>query len=158
MTFHPSGCMRAKKGTSMKRIFGFLLSTALLIAPAWAGPLVSSQGPILQANQSAKISTSSAGLTQVVVGSTASSATQRIYVINWNVMANGTTTFQWEYGTGTNCGTGTQALTGAYPLTAQTGAAIGAVGPVLILPPGNSLCFNLGSAVAVAGSFAYVQQ
>ena len=55
------------------------------------------------------------------------------------MIAAGTTNFTFEYGTGANCGTGTQALTGAYGLVAQFGAAKGSgLGPVLVVPAGNA--------------------
>lgn len=87
---------------------------------------------------------------------------QRIIILNWNVIASGTTTFQLVYGTGSNCGTGTTELTGPYALTAQNGLATGSIGPQLIVPPtasgsGQALCMNVGSAAQVSGSLAYVQ-
>ena len=71
-------------------------------------------------------------------------------------MAAGTTSLTWEVGTGTNCGTGTTALTGAYPLTAQQGAAKGnGQGLVWLVPPGNELCALNSAAIQVSGSISY---
>ena len=74
------------------------------------------------------------------------------------MIAAGTTNFTFEYGTGSNCGAGTTALTGAYGLVAQFGAAKGSgLGPVLVVPAGNALCAVNSAAVQVSGSLAYTQ-
>src|SRR6185437_3394497 len=83
------------------------------------------------------INISTATTTQLV----ALSAGKSIYVTSWDVISGGTGNITLEYGTGSNCGTGTQVLTGAYPLTAQNGIAKGdGLGTVLIVPSGNAMC------------------
>jgi hypothetical protein len=73
-------------------------------------------------------------------------------------MAGGTTNVQLEYGTGTACGTGKTALTGAYPLIAQTGVSYGSgVGAVMQTAASNALCINNSAAIAIAGIVTYGQ-
>jgi hypothetical protein len=109
---------------------------------------------IVQAGASVAINISSTGATQLVPAVSG----KTIYVTEWNALAAGTTNITFEYGTGSNCGTGTQALTGAYAFTAQTGAAPGSgLGPILIVPASNALCATLSAAVQVSGSLSYTQ-
>lgn len=104
--------------------------------------------------QSVAISTSSSGYTQLV----ALSGSTVIHVCGFNVMAGGTTNVSLAYGTGSSCGTGTTALTGAYPLIAQTGLAVGNGGATQMkTAAGNALCVNNSAAVAIAGFLTYVQ-
>ena len=109
---------------------------------------------IIQAGASVPINISTAATTQLVAGVSG----KTIYVTAWDVIAAGTTNFTFEYGTGTNCSAGTTALTGAYGLVAQFGAAKGSgLGPVLVVPAGNALCAVSSSAAQVSGSLAYTQ-
>ena len=109
---------------------------------------------LIQADTSAAISLATATTTQLV----ALSAGKKIYVTALNVIAGGTGNITFEYGTGTACATGTTVLTGAYPLTAQTGLSMGGgLGPVLIVPAGNALCALTSAAVQMSGSLAYTQ-
>ncbi|MGB7976092.1 MAG: hypothetical protein WCF81_17495 [Roseiarcus sp.] len=109
---------------------------------------------IIQAGASVPINITSATTTQLVAGVSG----KAIFVTAWDVIAAGTTNFTFEYGTGTNCAVGTTALTGAYSLVAQFGAAKGSgLGPVLVVPTGNALCAVSSSAVQVSGSLAYTQ-
>ena len=109
---------------------------------------------IIQAGVSVAINISNAGATQLVPAVSG----RTIYVTEWNAVAAGATNFTFEYGTGSNCGTGTQALTGAYAFTAQTGAAPGSgLGPILIVPTPNALCIVSSAAVQVSGSLSYTQ-
>jgi hypothetical protein len=104
--------------------------------------------------QSLAISTNAAQTTQLVAAQTG----QTIYVCGWNVMAAGTTNVTLVAGTGTNCGTGQTSLTGAYPLTAQTGLALANAGaPQLRAPVSNALCLTNSAAVQVSGSLTYVR-
>ena len=82
------------------------------------------------------------------------------YVTGWDAIAGGTGTFELEYGTTTTnpCDTGTQALTGAYPLTAQAGAAKSAQGTTFVVPQSNDVCaVTTGSGVQFSGSIQYTQ-
>jgi hypothetical protein len=109
---------------------------------------------LIQASASAAINVSTATTTQLV----ALSASKKIYVTSFDVIAGGTGNITFVYGTGTNCGTGTTALTGAYPLTAQAGIAKGnGLGPVLTVPISNALCVTTSAAVQMSGSVAYTQ-
>jgi hypothetical protein len=111
---------------------------------------------IIQADHSAQINFSSTAAQQIV----ALVSGKAIYVTAWDVMANGTSTFQLEYGTQTTnpCDTGTTALTGPYPLTAQAGLSkAGGLGAVLIVPAGKQLCAVASAAVQMSGSVSYTQ-
>lgn len=109
---------------------------------------------IIQAGASVPINISTATTTQLV----AAVASRAIYVTAWDVIAAGATNFTFEYGTGSNCASGTTALTGAYSLVAQFGAAKGSgLGPVLVVPAGNALCAVSSAAAQVSGSLAYTQ-
>lgn len=144
----------------MKRLLIFL---ALLIsAPVYAQtpvrPCYATGGinciPGIQASASVAISQASAATVQIV----ALASGQKIYVTSFNVMSAGTGNFSLVYGTGTNCGTGTTALTGAYPLIAQSGISTGnGLGTILFVPSGNALCVTSSAAVQMSGSLSYVQ-
>jgi hypothetical protein len=109
---------------------------------------------IIEAGASVPISISTAATTQLVAGISG----KAIYVTAWDVIAAGTTSFTFEYGTGANCAVGTAALTGPYGLVAQFGAAKGGgLGPVLVVPAGNALCAVNSAAAQVSGSLAYTQ-
>lgn len=109
---------------------------------------------MLQASASAPINVSTATTTQLV----ALSASTKIYVTSFDVIAGGAGNITFVYGTGTNCGTGQTALTGAYPLTAQAGIAKGSgIGPILVVPAGNALCVLTSAAVQMSGSVSYTQ-
>ena len=109
---------------------------------------------IIQADNSAAISVSTATTTQIV----ALASSKKIYVTSLDVIAGGTGNIKFVYGTGSNCGTGTTDLTGAYNLTAQAGIAKGGgLGPVLVVPASNALCVTTSAAVQMSGSVAYTQ-
>ena len=109
---------------------------------------------LIQADKSIAISISTATTTQLI----ALSGTTKIYVTALDIIAAGTGNIQFEYGTGTNCGTGTTVLTGNYNLVAQTGVSKGmGLGPVLVVPAGNALCAVTSAAITYSGSLAYTQ-
>lgn len=109
---------------------------------------------LTQASASVPINVSTATTTQLV----ALSGSTVIRVTSFDVIAGGSGSITFVYGTGTNCGTGTTSLTGAYPLTAQAGIAKGSgLGPVLIVPAGNALCVTTSAAVQMSGSVSYTQ-
>lgn len=104
---------------------------------------------------SAVISIATNTTTQIV----ALSSGKLIYVYNFNVISGGTGNFSLVYGTGSNCGTGTTALTGVYPLTAQSGLAPSGGGiPLFTVPASNALCEVDSASVQMSGSVGYVQQ
>lgn len=109
---------------------------------------------LIQASSSVAVSMNTATTTQMV----ALSGSTLIYVTSFDVIAGGTTNVTFVYGTGSNCGTGTTSLTGAYPLTAQSGIAKGnGLGPVLVVPAGNALCVTNSAAQQISGSISYTQ-
>lgn len=94
------------------------------------------------------INTSSSG--DLLISS--ASAATTIYVCNYNVMSGGTTNVKFVTGAGTTCGTTQGAITGAYPLIAQTGIAAGnGLGVIIRTQPGFSLCINNSAAVSIQG-------
>ena len=100
------------------------------------------------------INDSSSGETQII----AASGTNSIYVTHYHLFANGTTTAQWDVGTGGTCGSSTATIDGPMSFIAQTGISAGTgLGAVLIVPASDALCLNLGSSVQVGGSISYQQ-
>lgn len=98
---------------------------------------------------STPITLTSSGLTQLIAASGAAVITIGSYSISFN----GTTDFQLEYGTGSNCGTGTTALTGLY----KTLLTIAIDDPIQV-PAGQAVCANLGTSVTGGGVMMYNQQ
>lgn len=108
-----------------------------------------------------------AGATQYIFSTTTAETIEVVplsgslvtYVLFDKVVADGTVTFTWKYGTGTNCGTGTTTLEGAYNLTAQNGWVEGnGAAPVLIVPAGKALCRTTSAGtVQTAGKVLAVQ-
>lgn len=108
--------------------------------------------PISAATVAINIST--ATTTQLV----ALAAGKAIYVTSDMVISGGTGNFTWEYGTGTACATGTTVLSGAIPLTAQSGWDEGSgAGAVMIVPAGNALCALTSAGVQMSGKLTYSQ-
>ena len=83
----------------------------------------------------------------------------QIYVSHYMLIGNGTGSYSWEYGTGSNCGTGTTVIDGPVNLAAQAGAAPGdGMGVILQpVPAGNDLCLVTTSSANVGGHIAYSQ-
>lgn len=135
--------------TPMTRFLpGLLFAAQLFMGPAWGQQGI--QPPATQASVALTMNT--ATTTQIV----AAVAGQRIYVVQWNIVAAGTTTVTWVTGTGANCATNQTSLTGGYQLTAQTGAVVGTGnGAVLVVPLGQALCLTNSAGVAIPGSLAY---
>jgi hypothetical protein len=93
----------------MFRIIAFLALFAFSL-PASA-QVVGPNGP--QCNKVFQVSQAATGLTKIVSGI----ANQSISICGWSVNSGAaTSTWQLEYGTGTNCGTGTTAITPVYSL------------------------------------------
>jgi hypothetical protein len=143
----------------MRLIFAILFSFWCAFAQAQNSPLCYTSNGIncakaVQASNSVAINISSATTTQLV----ALAANQTIYVTSFDVVTGGTGTIQFEYGTGTTCGTGTTILTGAYNLIVNSILTKGnGLGPILIVPPGNALCAVTVGAVQYSGSLSYAQ-
>lgn len=110
--------------------------------------------PAIQASGSVPINTASATTSQLVPLITG----KKIYVTAWDIVASGTTSVTLVYGTGANCGTGQQSLTGPYAFIAQAGIAKATgLGPVLFVPAGNALCITNSAAIQISGSLSYAQ-
>ena len=146
-------------------LVALLTITFLILRPA--PPPANAQANILfnlgsaLANVNAPINITTATTTQIVAAPTGTGpggALQSIYVMSENFIASVTpSTFQWVYGTGTNCGTGQGILSGAYSLNSQSGLSMGSgFGAVLIVPAGNALCaITTGTTPGFYGSITY---
>jgi hypothetical protein len=97
----------------------------------------------------APVTLTSSGLTQLV----AASGSEVITVNHFSIGFASSVNFQFEYGTGSNCGTGTTALSGVYQ--AVQGIALDVPFEV---PAGKALCANLGASVTGGGLIIYNQQ
>lgn len=129
--------------------------SALSLATSGATPSYAQTATISPTATSTLAVSISTGTTTLLIGGVSG---QRIYVTSADVIAAGTGNIQFEYGTGTTCGGGTTNLTGNYNLIAQTGFTKGAgVGPIWVVPAGNSLCAVTNNAVGMAGSLSYAQ-
>lgn len=110
--------------------------------------------PAVASATSKAISTAAATTVELV----ALSGTKNIFVTSFNIVAAGTTTYKFVYGTGTACATGTTDLTGAYTLVANGYVSSGSgLGSVLVVPPGKALCAINSQAIQVSGSISYAQ-
>lgn len=155
-------CSPENREGVMRKILGIVGLLSLLASPALAAP--NAADPCGQAigdggykAVSAPIAISSSTATTQIVGL---SSGLKIYACAWNFSISGTTpTYQWSYGTGTNCGTGNTVLTGA---TAMTSGAIAQSlpfeGTQLVVPAGNALCLTLaGTTPSALGYLSYRQ-
>jgi len=95
----------------------------------------------------AAVSLSSSGLTQIIAAGAGITTVSHL-----SVSLASATTFQLEYGTGSNCATGTTALSGVY----QNVSAI-ALDVPFIVPSAKALCINLGASVTGGGIVVYAQ-
>ncbi len=100
-----------------------------------------------------------AGTTQLVAAPTSQAlfggGTAAIYLCGYEFTISGTSpSFQWEYGTGTNCGTGTTALTGAEVVA--TGTRVQSIAPMyLAAPGGDALCIVAGGTTPTVGGWIW---
>ena len=85
---------------------------------------------------------------------------QAIFACGWSFTEAGTTpTFQFEYGTGTNCGTGTVVLTGVYALLASQPFASNGASTQFSGIVGNNICIVTGGTTpSLQGVISYVSQ
>ena len=83
---------------------------------------------------------------------------KKIYVTAYEFIAAGTTSFSLGWSVSTSC-TSITTLAGPWPLTAQQGEALGGgLGPVIIVPAGDTLCeVSTGSSVAIGGHLQTTQ-
>jgi hypothetical protein len=103
---------------------------------------------------SVSVAISTATTTQLV----ALSAGKVVYACGFTASVGATTTAQFEYGTGTTCGTGTTVLTGAF--APATGAVLGlsGEGSRFATPAGNALCVLSTGTGGINGVLTFVQQ
>lgn len=131
----------------------FNCGTGCFPAPT-AAPLPVSSIGTGQADNSLPINISTGATVQIVPAS----GSLAVYITGWDVIAGGTGNFTLVYGTGSNCGTGQQPLTGAYPLVAQAGIARGSGnGTILKAPAGSAICAINSAAVQMSGSISFRQ-
>ncbi len=84
---------------------------------------------------------------------------QTIYACNANFTYSVAGSAQFEYGTGTNCGTGTTTLTGAMVTTANEYLPLGWGGTIFKTAASNALCVvTTGTTPSMQGVLTYVQQ
>lgn len=146
----------------MRKILGIVGLLSLLAAPAWALPNAADpcgqpQGDGGYKAQSAPISIVSSTATTQIIPAVAGSKT---YLCVWNFGITGTTpTYQWSYGTGTNCGTGNTVLTGATGATASsTVTSPPFEGTQLVAPASQAVCMTLtGTTPGAVGYVAFRQ-
>lgn len=109
---------------------------------------------VAQGSSTVAVNISTATTTQIV----ALSGSTQIYVTGITIVAGGTGNVTIVYGTGSACGTGTTSISGAMPLVANSGFALGSgLGPVIVLPAGRALCITTSAAVQVSGFITFTQ-
>ena len=149
----------------MKKLLSLILLSVLFVSGAASADPVHATAPgvndlgngvyIPVCDMFAAINVSTSGPTQIIP---IPSGGAQIHICHFDWIANGATTVQFEYGTGTNCGTGSgyTNMPAAYPATAETGVSAGAgIGQIFAVPVANALCINNLNAVGVEGLIAY---
>jgi len=107
--------------------------------------------------QKSSVAINQAASTQLITNS----GTTSIYVCGYNfTAATGTSaTYEFEYGTGTTCGTGTTALTGAYTGNSSAPVSYGPGSTLFKVPSTDNLCLiNGGTSPSAQGVLTFVQQ
>lgn len=132
-----------------------LLFALLALAPARADPVYQSQ--TYACTKAAQFAGTGAATTRIVQTANGA-ANSQIYICGWSVLATASSTLQFEYGTGTNCGTGTTAITPQFSLTAGNPFVDHQpfYAGFLPIPAGNDLCIVVGTG-AVPGLLYYTQ-
>jgi hypothetical protein len=138
----------------------WLLAVACLL---WAGPALAQTqiGPanMIICNKIAQFSGVSA-ITQIVAlvaSGSPGGVGNAIYICGWhitNTAASGT--FNFSYGTGSNCGTGNVALTPALNVTSSAPSADHVDYATMVAPNGTALCVT-PSATTLSGVVFYSQ-
>lgn len=148
----------------MRRLRHLLLASAFAagaiappaLAPAVADPVYQSQ--TLACTHSAQFAGAS-GTAQLVAAGTGTAVNAQIYICGWDLVPTAAATVQFEYGTGTNCGTGTQTITPEFSISANE--------PLIDhqpyyagftpIPAGQNLCMVVGGTGPVPGLVFYTQ-
>src|SRR5580692_1842097 len=104
----------------------------------------------IRSEATADINTSSSGNTLLV-----SHTTGNVIRFSYHLMASASTNVSLVYGTqsSTPCDTGTTTIDGPYALTAQ----VGMTGSDEVVPTGNDLCLDNGTAIQVGGAVSYIR-
>lgn len=103
--------------------------------------------------QSAAISLSASGNTQVV----AASGSSTVRVCHISLAMASTVDVKLVSGTGVNCGTGAADVSGVYKSVGSLALDFPSVSGGLRLPAGAALCINLGASVTGGGLVTYAQ-
>jgi hypothetical protein len=143
------------------RLAPLLVLLALALLPGRALAQAQSLYELASAlgGSTAPIAISTAATTQLIPAPATLSpggGTAAIYVMGHEVVAGGTGNIQFVYGTGSNCGTNQQPITGVYALVAQSRIhGGGGFGPEWPIPPGNAVCAITSAAVAMSGFLTF---
>ena len=153
----------------MKRILGTVLALVLVVALSRGASAqtygYSARNPcaneaLMSSPSTASISiAATAGTTQLVAAPTGQAlfggGTAQVFICGYEFTISGTTpSFQWAYGTGTNCGTGTTNMTGAEVVTSGTRVQ-STVGMYLAAPGGNAVCIVAGGTTPTVGGWMW---
>jgi hypothetical protein len=83
---------------------------------------------------------------------------QTIYLCGFSWMVSATANVRLVYGTGTACATGETAITGAYPMVANQGIAVGSAGAIVAKGAvSNAVCIETSAAADVRGLLTYAK-
>lgn len=81
-----------------------------------------------------------------------------IYICGFSFMVSAAANVRLVYGTGSACATGETGITGAYPMLANQGIAVGSAGAILgKTAASNALCIETSAAANVAGIVTYAK-
>lgn len=109
---------------------------------------------LIQASAHANIAMSTATTTEII----AASGSTVIYVTGYDFISDGTGTFKFVRGTGTNCGTGTTDLGPTYRLKDGYGISRGGgLGPIMVGAASGAICVTTSAAVNINGLVSYTQ-
>lgn len=133
----------------------YLLALALMLlaVPAYA---VDDCIQPSRTKQSAPINIATAATTQVIA-----SGNSAIQMCGFAVTLGATNTFQFVYGSGTNCGTNQVVVSGGMTMGASGGfMTFGDGGGAIVwIPPGNALCVtSTGTTYSAQGLITYVRE
>ena len=135
---------------SLNISFSPIAGNVLVNAPGLGDPC---QNPGV-AKSTVSVAISTATTTQLV----ALAAGKSVYQCGFAASFGATTTAQFEYGTGSACGTGTTVLTGAYAPATGGILTLSAESAHFNTPAGNALCLVSTGTGGINGALTFVQQ
>lgn len=107
------------------------------------------------AQQTIPIAISTATTTQIITAAPSYRPTQ---ITSLALVVNSADNVTLEYGTGTNCGTNTNVLSGAMTFGANGGIAQGSgYGAIIVVPPQQNFCIVTSASTGANGYVSYVQ-